>query len=241
LASNRLPNKILADLGGESMLKRVYLAAKSCPQFEKVIIAVDEKKVFEYVLGFTKDVYLTSKDCRSGTERLLEIHQRKIIDADIWVNWQADEPFIHQELIDDLLQNIDSKADIWTLRKSIDQEENPADPNIVKVVSGVDHRALYFSRAAIPYQKNTNGILYKHIGIYAFTKASLEKIATLSPSPLEAAENLEQLRFLYHGLMIKVNLTEYSTHGIDTMEDLQKARIYIAQKAKDLVHNVAKD
>jgi len=167
---------------------------------------------------------MTSLDCLSGTDRLTELKESGKLQGDIWVNWQGDEPFIHQRVIEDLLQSVEEKKfDVYTLKKQIESPAMVEDPNTVKVVTDPEGRALYFSRAPIPHHRDNRGIYYKHIGIYAYTQEALAAIANLSPTPLELAEKLEQLRFLENGLTLQVHETKHETHGIDTPEDLIQA------------------
>jgi 3-deoxy-manno-octulosonate cytidylyltransferase (CMP-KDO synthetase) len=168
---------------------------------------------------------MTSPDCPSGTDRLIELQAEGKMQGDIWVNWQGDEPFIHQEMIENLLQTTDETYDIWSLRKEIEREEDIEDPNVVKVVTDSQDRALYFSRSPIPYDRDglEDVTYYKHVGIYAYTTHALKQISTLSPSLLEQSEGLEQLRFLENGMNIQVHETSHETLGIDIPEDLARA------------------
>ena len=150
--------------------------------------------------------------------------------ADIWVNWQGDEPFIRPAMISDLLRTAKEKQfDIWSLQKAIALEEEVNNPHVVKVVTDSQGKALYFSRSPIPYQRSKKAkcaAYFKHIGLYAFTAEALERIAPLALSPLEQAEGLEQLRFLENGLTIQVHKTAYDTIAIDRPEDLAKAECF---------------
>ncbi|GAB4193956.1 MAG: 3-deoxy-manno-octulosonate cytidylyltransferase [Simkaniaceae bacterium] len=232
LHSLRFPKKVLAGLRGKPLLRWSFEAALNCGCFDKVVIAVDAEETFAAASSFTKEVYYTSSKCQSGTERLVEIQQKNIIDADIWVNWQADEPFLSKTMIKDLLQDLQHpSAEVWTLKTKITRERDRLDPNVVKVVSDFHGKALYFSRHSIPFQK-TEGCfpLYKHIGIYAYSNEGLKKISRLPPAELELCENLEQLRFLYHGLHILVHETKEESFGIDTKDDLADAEMYLSQK-----------
>ena len=154
-----------------------------------------------------------------------ELQSEGKMKGDIWVNWQGDEPFIHQEMIKNLLQTIDEAYDIWSLKKEIEREEEIDDPNVVKVVTDPQDRALYFSRSPIPYDRDglEDVTYYKHVGIYAYTALALKQISTLSPSLLEQAERLEQLRFLENGMTIQVHETTHESLGIDIPEDLVRA------------------
>ncbi|MCH9614709.1 MAG: 8-amino-3,8-dideoxy-manno-octulosonate cytidylyltransferase [Chlamydiia bacterium] len=213
LKSTRLPEKVLASIAGKPMLERVYEAAKSCKQFDDVYFAVDAKVTQTLVEGFGAKAFMTPVDCPSGTMRLVSLLDR--VDADIYVNWQADEPFIDREMIDHLLQDVNT-GDIWTLKTPL---EDATDPHVVKVVTNQTHNALYFSREPIPH----NGPYFKHVGIYAYTQKALKKIAKLPEAGLQKSESLEQLNFLEHGLTIQVHETTRDTLGIDVADDLALA------------------
>lgn len=220
LASTRFPEKMLSMLGTKPLLQWVWEAANRCAQFDDVLFATDDQKIGNLIETFHGNYVMTSTKCQSGTERLVEVMQREILDGDIWVNWQGDEPFVSQEMITHLLQTTEQDGEIWTLKKKIIEQREIENPNTVKVVTNAQDEALYFSRAPIPYRNNE---YYKHIGLYAYSKKALSKIASLASSPLEEAENLEQLRFLEGGMKIQVHKTDIETVGIDLLEDLVRA------------------
>ena len=233
LASTRFPKKILQILGQKPILQWVYEAALATRCFDEVAIALDSVETAEVVESFGGKYFMTSPDCESGTDRLVELMQKKLIEGDIWVNWQGDEPFIHKIMIENLLQSThDKRFDIWTLKKQITTFSEVEMPHVCKVVTDQEGKALYFSRSPIPYcrdKENLHKIPYfRHIGIYAFTQSALEKIALLKPSTLELAEMLEQLRFLSHGFQIQVHETRYDTIGIDLPEHLVYAEGWLA-------------
>jgi 3-deoxy-manno-octulosonate cytidylyltransferase (CMP-KDO synthetase) len=223
LASTRFPRKILAKIGSKSMLEHVWLAAKRCPEFSEVYIAVDSDEVAIEAERFGAKWKMTSPECENGTRRLIELVEKYDIDADVLVNWQADEPLVKPQMIKDLLQGIyNPLEEIWTLKKEAFKEEFH-NPNVVKVVCDRFGRALYFSRSLIPYDRDQKGALvYKHIGLYAYRKGVLGKIKNLSTTALSLVESLEQLAFLENGLSINVNLTQNETIGVDTPVDLIK-------------------
>jgi 3-deoxy-manno-octulosonate cytidylyltransferase (CMP-KDO synthetase) len=165
----------------------------------------------------------------SGTERLLELQRKKLVEGDIWVNWQADEPFLCKEMIENLLQSIDDPfADVWTLKEKIYTEDQIIDPNICKVVCDQNGYALYFSRSPIPYRRDKKDILiFRHVGLYAYTQSALQRMQSMKSCAIEEAESLEQLRFLFGGLKIQVHETEYSSLGIDLPGHLILAEEYI--------------
>ena len=229
LQASRFPRKVIADLHGKPLIQWVWEAATKTTIFDTVVSAVDAAETERVVKRFGGTAIMTSPDCQSGTDRLVEIMQSGKVEADIWVNWQGDEPFITQHMIEQLLQSCDTDAvDMWTLKKRITTPEQADSPHIAKVICDMDGCALYFSRSTIPHYRDTDVSFehqkyYKHIGIYAYTTNGLRKIAQMGQSYQEDAEKLEQLRFLHHKLSIKVHETEHDVFGIDLPEHLEKA------------------
>ncbi len=203
------------------MLEHVYLAAKNCPEFSEVYVAVDSEEVAIEVIRFGGRFKMTSPSCPTGTHRLIEFMANSDIDADVIVNWQADEPLISSQMIKDLLQGIENPDQmIWTLKKQARLEE-ALNSNVVKVVTDTFGKALYFSRSPIPFDRDKIGCTYyKHIGLYAYRKQALQLIKSLPESLLSKIEKLEQLTFLENGLPITVYETQHESQGIDTPEDL---------------------
>jgi 3-deoxy-manno-octulosonate cytidylyltransferase (CMP-KDO synthetase) len=222
LASTRLPRKVLREVAGRPLLAWVVEAARACPQLDQVLVAADSDEVAElcHRLGFP--VQLTSPELPSGTDRIHAVAQ--VLDADVYVNIQGDEPLLRPEHIIALLRPFaQAQVDITTLKVRC-TEENIANPNAVKVVTDDDGRALYFSRATIPYHRDAADPVpqyWKHIGLYAYRKRALNLFPKLPSSALEHAERLEQLRFLENGLNIYVEATEHDTIGVDTEADLR--------------------
>jgi 3-deoxy-manno-octulosonate cytidylyltransferase (CMP-KDO synthetase) len=224
LASTRLPRKVLRTIAGKPMLAWVYEAATACPQLNRVIIATDSNEVADLCQKNNWPVELTSSDLASGTDRVHAIAQQ--IPADIYVNIQGDEPLLKPEHLTSLLHPFTQPhVEVSTL-KVLCTPENIANPNAVKVVTAADGRALYFSRATIPYDRDArvdNAPQYwKHIGLYAYRKAALQRFPTLPPSALEQTERLEQLRFLENNIDIYVEPTNFDTIGVDTEADLNR-------------------
>jgi 3-deoxy-manno-octulosonate cytidylyltransferase (CMP-KDO synthetase) len=218
LASTRLPGKVLRPIAGVPMLGWVYRAAIACPQLDQVLIATDSAEVVAFADSQGWPSVMTSTTLASGTDRVNAVAD--LVDADIYVNIQGDEPLLRPEHIDSLLRPFSrTNAEVTTLSTPCTPQEIN-DPNAVKVVTANDGRALYFSRATIPYQRGTPLTPRKHIGIYAYRKAALRRFAELPPSPLESVERLEQLRLLEEGLSIHVAPTLFNTIGVDTEEDL---------------------
>jgi 3-deoxy-manno-octulosonate cytidylyltransferase (CMP-KDO synthetase) len=226
LASTRLARKVLRPIAGKPMLAWVYEAAGACPQLDRVVIATDSAEVIDFCLQNNFPVQLTSSDLPSGTDRVHAVAQQ--ISADIYVNIQGDEPLLKPDHLTALLRPFaQPQVQVSTL-KVLCSPGNITNPNAVKVVTAADGRALYFSRAPIPYDRDaqaresTPPQYWKHIGLYAYRKAALERFPTLPPSALEQTERLEQLRFLENGIDIHVEPTDFDTIGVDTEEDLHR-------------------
>jgi 3-deoxy-manno-octulosonate cytidylyltransferase (CMP-KDO synthetase) len=280
-ASTRFPGKPLIDIDGKSMIQRVYEQAKRCKSLARVVVATDDKRIFDHVKSFGGEVLMTSNTHQSGTDRCAEVVealnfeiQTTFLDSDsapvigkilpnfegiftAVINIQGDEPFIQPEQIEkvaailrgpflvdsklkiknedaDETSNVNHQTlnfDIATLVKSIDNQGDIDNPNVVKAVFNEGGRALYFSRSPIPFLRNTDkkdwsksGQFFKHIGLYGYKTSVLGDIARLAQSPLEKSESLEQLRWLEHGFAIGVAETNLETIGIDTPEDLKKIK-----------------
>jgi 3-deoxy-manno-octulosonate cytidylyltransferase (CMP-KDO synthetase) len=230
LASTRLPGKVLRPIAGVPMLGWVYRAALACPQLDQVLIATDSSEVVAYADSQGWPSLMTSPDLPSGTDRVHAVSA--VIDADIYVNIQGDEPLVRREHIDALLRPFALPgAEVTTLSTPCSPAEID-DPNAVKVVTANDGRALYFSRATIPYIRGTAMAPRKHLGLYAYRKGALTRFAGLPPSPLESAERLEQLRLLENGIDIYVEHTTFATIGVDTEEDLVAAEQVLRQLSR---------
>lgn len=227
LKSSRFPRKILALLYDKPLIQWVWEAAKSVSLFNSVTVAVDAEETVRVVRSFGGEPILTSESCPHGTHRLCELVLQNHIDADIIVNWQGDEPFLHKKMIEELLQTIKTdQADIWTLKKKLTDIQDIQSPHIGKVVTDAKGYALYFSRCPIPFHRDLQETTYyQHIGIYAYRKKTLEQLAHLPSCHLAEAEQLEQLNFLYHGFKIRVHETQYAGFGIDLPEHLEKAHL----------------
>ncbi len=236
-ASSRFPGKPLADLGGKPMIQWVY--ENTLQSLENVVVATDHPDIEAAVKGFGGKVIMTSPDHPSGTDRcaeVIDLMENEGASYDVALNIQGDEPFvrnIHLSLLMQAFENQDTQ--IATLAKVIEDPEELFDPNVVKIVTGKGGRALYFSRSPVPHQRNRpegewfSGFKYmKHLGMYAFRTEVLRRITGLKTSHLETAESLEQLRWLEHGYNIKVLITTEVSMGIDTPEDLEKAREIIS-------------
>lgn len=223
-ASTRFPGKVLAQIAGKTMLQHVYERASLCTYLTKVIIGTDDDRVYAVAKSFGARVRMTLADHVSGTDRVAEVASAE--DAAIIVNIQGDEPLISPAAIDAAVLPLVHEPDLvmGTLKKRIEDPREIADPNVVKVVTDRAGDAIYFSRCAIPFdrEKSAAAPYFKHIGLYVYQRDFLLAYSALPVGPLETAERLEQLRALENGYRIRVVETEYESLGVDTPEDLQR-------------------
>jgi 3-deoxy-manno-octulosonate cytidylyltransferase (CMP-KDO synthetase) len=221
LASTRLARKALRDLAGIPMVGRVYQGVSASSLLTDVIIATDSEKIMDSCLKHGWNARMTSSQHRSGTERVHEVSNQ--VAADVYLNVQGDEPLTRPEHIASLLDVMkDPTVAVGTLKTPAADPDVP-NPNVVKVVTDSAGRALYFSRATIPHDRDgMRPRYYKHLGFYAYRKPALDQFVALPESSLEKSERLEQLRFLENGIPIYVGETPYDTVGVDTEEDLRR-------------------
>lgn len=224
-ASSRLPGKPLLDIAGKPLIQWVYERACGSTLADGVLIATDDDRIRAACEAFGAAVAMTSPECTSGTDRVHEALAGR--DADIVVNLQGDEPQIAPRIIDDLIRTMleEEGLPMATLCSKITDRREYESPHVVKVVRDAHGTALYFSRSPLPYlQKSAPAPLYKHIGIYAFSRSFLGTFVSLPRGELERAESLEQLRALEAGYRIKTLVVEYEGIGVDTADDLEQAR-----------------
>ena len=224
-ASTRFPGKMLAPLAGKPMIQHVYERASEAVRVDSVLVAADDERVITAIEGFGGRAVMTSPDHQSGTDRIHEAAAQ--VDGDVIINVQGDEPLLPAIVIDKLaaLMLGDPKIEMATVAVPSTRAEL-ADPNRVKVALGADGRALYFSRALIPYLREggEDSGVYLHWGIYAYRRSALERFVKLPPGRLENCEKLEQLRALENGISIHVLVEhELESIGVDTPEDLARA------------------
>lgn len=236
--SARFPGKPLACKTGKPLIQHVVEQVRLARRIDQVIVATDDQRIFDAVVGFDCQAMMTRRDHTNGTSRIAEVVASLPVTSDkfpsVIVNVQGDEPLIEPALIDDLVESMlmrdeENKAPMATVASPFSRHEDPQDPNIIKVVirgNQDQHRALYFSRALIPFdrQKNSHETVanpLKHVGIYAYRPDFLLKYVTLPPTPLEQTERLEQLRALEHGYPIAVVISHTEHHGIDTPEQYE--------------------
>jgi 3-deoxy-manno-octulosonate cytidylyltransferase (CMP-KDO synthetase) len=227
-ASTRFPAKLMQDLGGKTVILRTYEAAVATALFDDVFVVTDSELIFKEIIDNGGKAIKSIKEHESGSDRIAEAVED--LDVDIVVNVQGDEPFIDKEPLQQLIsvfkEDTNQSVDLASLMREIKEENDIANPNNVKVVVDQSGFALYFSRSVIPYPREKNvGVRYfQHIGIYAFRKKALLDFYNLPMQSLEASEKLEQLRYLEFGKRIKMVETTHIGIGIDTAEDLERAR-----------------
>ena len=236
-ASTRFPGKPLVDIGGKSMIQRVYEQVSKV--LADVYVATDDQRIFDAVLAFGGRAIMTSDQHKSGTDRCYEAYSKLSGNFDVVINVQGDEPFIQPEQIETLKDCFKStETEIATLAKrftEMDGFEALNNPNSPKLVVNKSSEAMYFSRSIIPFRRGAETVDWislntylKHVGIYAYRADVLRQLTQLEQSPLEISESLEQLRWLENGFRIKVGYTDVETVGIDTPEDLEKVKTLFA-------------
>lgn len=225
-AASRFPGKLLADLHGKPVIQHTYEKVHQSGLFDLVIIVTDSSEIESVVLGFGGDVVRSQKDHQCGSDRIAEAVFD--LDVDIVINVQGDEPFIHSEGLASLIEifKSDTKKDVDLASLMIPVSDEMNNPNVVKVITDLCNRALYFSRSAIPHQqsKETRTTVYKHVGVYAFRKSALIDFYEHAPTPLELAEQIEAIRYLEMGKTIQMIETQFDGVGIDVPEDLEYAK-----------------
>ena len=222
-ASTRFPGKPLIDIGGKSMIQRVYEQCVKTSILSDVIVATDDQRIAEHVVAFGGKVMMTADTHQSGTDRCAEVVLKYDGKCDAVINIQGDEPFIDPKQIELLASAFnDESTQIATLIKKISSEEEVRNPNVVKVIANKYNQAIYFSRSPIPYRRNPGVEItyFKHVGIYGYRKQILAEITQLSVSNLEQAESLEQLRWVENGYKIILKETDMETIAIDSPDDL---------------------
>jgi 3-deoxy-manno-octulosonate cytidylyltransferase (CMP-KDO synthetase) len=232
--STRYPGKALAMIKGKPMIQWVYERTKQSKLVSRVVVATDDERIRQAVASFGGEAMMTSPAHATGTDRIAEVAGK--LECDIVVNVQGDEPLIRPEMIDQAIAPLaeDPSIPMGTLCKKIENRDEAFDPNVVKVVFDKNGYALYFSRAPIPWDRDRwagksslreltlDGPLYKHVGLYVYRREFLLQYARMSPTALEGAEKLEQLRALEHGFRIKTVVTEHESFGVDIPDDLGK-------------------
>lgn len=247
LSSSRFPEKVIQPILGKPMIYHVYCQAKKSKLLNEIIVATDSNRVVEVCEVYSIPTILTSKKHKTGTDRLNEVSQK--LEGDLFVNIQGDEPLITPKMIDQVIEPFieNSFKGVMTLKTRITKEYDILDPNIVKVVTNTNNKALYFSRSPIPYSESAReGVYYKHIGLYAYPRDVLNQISNFPISEIEKQEGLEQLRFLDNGIPIMVLETLCDTIGIDTPNDLVRVEKLLkstehCHQAKDRISEIVRE
>jgi 3-deoxy-manno-octulosonate cytidylyltransferase (CMP-KDO synthetase) len=235
-ASVRFPGKPLANIAGRPMIQHVVERVRQAESMDRIVVATDDEGIKKAVEGFGGEAILTRRDHRTGTDRVAEVAAH--VAAEIYVNVQGDEPLVDPGTIDALVAAMkeDASAQIATPCSAISQTKDIMDPNIVKVVRDFDGNALYFSRAPIPWVRETSETAavkhWKHLGLYAFRRDALLEFPTLPPGELERVEQLEQLRWIENGFHIAVVETEYDAVSVDVPADVARVEKLLAARAK---------
>ena len=228
--SQRFPGKPLVPIGGKPLIRQVWEQARGSRRAERIVVATDDERIREIIASCGGEVIMTEGEFRSGTDRLAWVAER--VPADAYVNLQGDELIQDARIIDDLIAQFEQSqpVEMGTLKRSITETAEEKDPNVVKVVTDREGYALYFSRAAIPFDRDRETASrhgevprYKHLGIYIYRKDTLSKLSRLPTGILEDREKLEQLRALENGIRIRVWETAHETIRIDTREDAKRA------------------
>lgn len=228
--STRLPAKPLANINGKPLVWHVVQQAKKAKLFSRIIVATDDKRIVDALAAYDIDVMLTSAKHASGTERVAEVARKT--DAALYINIQGDEPMIPPANIKRCVELLtkNKSAALSTVAVPLTDAHDIADPNVVKVVTDANNRALFFSRSPIPFQRDAADKpprYFKHLGIYGYRRSALLSIVKLKPAPIERAEKLEQLRWLYNGYDIYVARGAGDSVGVDTPADLERVRMLL--------------
>jgi 3-deoxy-manno-octulosonate cytidylyltransferase (CMP-KDO synthetase) len=228
-ASTRLPAKPLADIHGKPMIQHVYERAKKANTTHQTVIATDDERIAQAARKFGATVAMTSPDINSGTERVAAVADE--IPGDVYVNIQGDEPLIEPKAIDEAVKLVTQYGfPMGTVMTLLKTEQELDDPSVVKVIADKRRRAIYFSRLPIPYSRGPRPqskqpfACMRHVGLYVYTRQTLQEFRKLPPTPLEQAEVLEQLRALDAGIPIGITHVEFTSVGVDTPDDLERVR-----------------
>ena len=230
--SSRLEGKPLLKVAGKPVIQWVYEKAMQAQLADMIIVATDDKRIYDAVAAFGGVAEMTSVNHKCGSDRIREVVDRHP-EISYIVNLQGDEPLIEPSAIDEVARNVkeDANADISTLVRVLKDEDEINNPNLVKCVRDKNGFALYFSRSKIPYERNPiSGEFYGHLGIYGYKREALIKMTSLDQTPLEKTESLEQLRALENGMKIKTSVVDFVPVGIDTAQDLEKFKAIVETK-----------
>ena len=237
-ASTRFPGKSLAMIAGKPMIQHTYSCAARCPDISEVYVVTDDDRIFKCVENFGGKAVMTKENHPSGSDRIAEaIESLKLVDNDIIVNIQGDQPYFNPSVISDMVKPLidDETIPMSTLKYRIHDREEINNSNIVKVVSDKNDYALYFSRSPVPFyrEKNAEHEYFKHLGFYAYRKDFIIEFNRMPGGKLETAEKLEQLRAMENGYRMKVMETPHNSIEVDTIEDLRKVEELIINSEKN--------
>lgn len=233
LGATRFPSKLLAPLKGKSVIRRTYESAVATGLFHEVVVVTDSDEILNEIVTHGGKAVKSKGDYQSGTDRIAEVAAN--MEADVFVNVQGDEPFVQREPLAELLDLFKGmggdRVQVASLVQRLTDPELVKDPNYVKVALALDNTALFFSRSVVPYPRDTTIEIpyYEHIGVYAFRKQALMDFTNWPMTPLEAAEKVECLRFLEHGVPMYMAITQYMGVEIDTPEDITRAEQLMAK------------
>ena len=240
--STRFPGKPLAKIKGRPMIEHVYQRCSQMAAVDRVIVATDDRRIYDCVHKFGGEVQLTAADHKSGTDRIAEVARK--LAGELIVNVQGDEPLVSESMVDSALQPFASEPELKmsTLKKKITDTGKINDPDTVKVVCDSQDYALYFSRSPLPFYRqesegSSNVCCYQHLGLYVYRRDFLLKFTELEPTPLECAESLEQLRALENGYRIKVVETDCQAIGVDRPEDISRVEKELLNDEKNKTGN----
>lgn len=232
-AATRFPGKLMQTIGDKTIIRRVYDNACATGLFDEVLVVTDSDIILNEIASVGGSVFKSKSDHQSGSDRIAEAVEK--MDSDIIINIQGDEPFIQREPLAALINCFQHEGvRVASIMKRFSSDEDPSNPNLVKVVVDKNNDALYFSRSSIPFFRNASSdlVFFRHIGVYAYKKQALLNFTSWAPTPLETTEMLEQLRYLEHGVAIRMVETNSSSIGIDTPEDLEHARTFFQSLQK---------
>jgi 3-deoxy-manno-octulosonate cytidylyltransferase (CMP-KDO synthetase) len=228
--SSRFPGKPLAMIKGKPLLQHTIEQVKKCKEIDCISVATDDRRIYNFVKNLNVDVFMTSKTCQSGTDRIAFVASKFLKRYGIFINVQGDEPLIDPNLIDRLAKSLkkDKNVDYITAAFPIKDVDSINNSNVVKIVFSTDMYALYFSRCAIPFNRDGLKIkCYKHVGIYGYKRKFLQYFSKSKKSILEKVENLEQLRAIENGKKIKVIIAKKDSIGVDSPKDIAKVEKYL--------------
>jgi 3-deoxy-manno-octulosonate cytidylyltransferase (CMP-KDO synthetase) len=229
-ASSRFPGKPLAMIKGKPLIQYTIEQVKKCKEIDYIAVATDDKRIYDFVKSLRVNVFMTSKTCKSGTDRIAFVALKFLKNCGNFINVQGDEPLIDPDLIDKLAKSLKkgNTVDYITAAFPLKDNDSINNPNVVKVVFDKNMNALYFSRFAIPYNRDASKINhYKHMGIYGYKRKFLFEFSKSKGSPLEKAESLEQLRALENGKKVKIVVSKKDSVGVDIPEDVKRVEKYL--------------